>query len=313
MNILQRMRPHGGNGGLIDRLPMVRGRYMADAELSRVTWFRVGGPADVVFRPLDLADLQEFLAHTPGDIPLHVIGVGSNLLVRDGGVRGVVIRLGGPFAQIDVGDDGVVHAGAAAMDANLARSAANHGRGGLEFFSGIPGSVGGALRMNAGAYDTETRDHLIRVSAVDRAGELHRLDAAAMGMGYRRCGVPDDRIFIAARFRTVARERAEIFRRMDEIRQARIDSQPIRSRTGGSTFRNPPGARAWELIAKSGCRGLTRGDAMVSEQHCNFLINRGQASAADLETLGEEVRRRVAAETGITLEWEIRRIGEGAS
>ena len=293
---------------LINRLPAVRGRYREDVPLAPITWFRVGGPAEVMFRPADIEDLAAFLAGKPADVAVTVLGVGSNLLVRDGGVPGVVVRLGRAFAGI-VADGETILAGAGALDANVARSAQDAGLAGLEFLSGIPGTIGGAVRMNAGAYGSEMRDVLVEAEAIDDRGGHHRLAPAEMGFAYRRCGLPEDWIFVAATLRGVAGEGKAIARRMDEIRTARESTQPVRSRTGGSTFANPPQARAWELIERAGCRGLTRGGAQVSAQHCNFLINTGTASAADLETLGEEVRRRVLAETGVVLEWEIRRIG----
>ncbi len=294
---------------LIDRLPPVSGRYEEKAALAKYTWFRVGGPAEVLFRPADVADLQRFLAGTPRDVPLTVIGVSSNLLVRDGGVAGVVIRLGRRFAEIEALDGNRLRAGAAAMDANLARRAQDSGVAGLEFFVGIPGTIGGALRMNAGAYGTETRDVLVEARAVDRDGQLHLLDPDAMKMTYRSAGVPADWIFLDAVFQGRTGDAAAIRARMDEISDARGETQPVKSRTGGSTFKNPPGHKAWQLIDEAGCRGLKRGAAQVSELHCNFLINTGGATAADLEGLGEEVRRRVRDHSGVELQWEIRRIG----
>lgn len=297
--------------GLLARLPDVRGRISEGSPLSKVTWFRVGGPADAMFKPADLADLQAFLAATPKDIPVTPIGVGSNLLVRDGGVAGVVLRLGGGFADISA-DGTEVEAGAAALDANVARTAASHSLTGLEFYSGIPGTIGGALRMNAGAYGTETKDVLIWAEALDREGTLHRIDAADMGFDYRHCGIPMDWIFVRARFRAEPGDEAAIRARMAEIQESRSASQPIRSRTGGSTFRNPPDGKAWKTIDAAGCRGLRVGGAQVSEQHCNFLINTGDATGADLESLGEEVRRRVRESQGVELTWEIKRIGRTA-
>ncbi|MCR9221402.1 MAG: UDP-N-acetylmuramate dehydrogenase [Alphaproteobacteria bacterium] len=294
---------------LIERMPPVRGRLSEAAPLSRVTWFRVGGPAEVLFKPADLDDLRAFLRDLPEDVPVLPIGVGSNLLVRDGGVKGVVLRLGGDFARITVEGSEIV-AGAAALDANVAKTAANHGLSGLEFFAGVPGTVGGALRMNAGAYGLETRDVLVEATAVDRSGALHRVTADEMGMRYRASDAPADWIFVEARFRAEPGDRAEIFHRIEEIQRARSESQPIRSRTGGSTFKNPVGGKAWRAIDAAGCRGLTHGAAQVSEQHCNFLINTGGATAADLEDLGEEVRRRVKQAAGLDLEWEIKRVGE---
>jgi UDP-N-acetylmuramate dehydrogenase len=295
--------------GLIERLPPVRGRLSADAPLAQITWFRVGGNAEVMFRPADVDDLASFLGALPRDIPVTVIGVASNLLVRDGGVQGVVVRLGRGFVEVTCrGTD--VGAGAGALDLNVALAAAQAGIGRLEFMSGIPGTVGGGLRMNAGAYGREFKDVLIEAETLDRAGHRRRWTPAEMGLAYRHCGVPEDHIFIAARFAGERAEPADVARRMSEIQAAREASQPIRARTGGSTFANPPGHKAWELIDKAGCRGLRIGGAQVSEQHANFLINTGGATAADIEALGEEVRRRVRETSGITLEWEIRRIGE---
>ncbi len=293
---------------LIDRLPPVRGRLTPQAPLAGITWFRVGGPAEVMFRPADRDDLVGFLAAKPADVPTTVIGVGSNLLVRDGGVPGVVVRLGRGFADIRVAGERV-YAGAAALDLNVAYAARDAGLAGLEFLSGIPGTVGGALRMNAGAYGREMFDVTRAAEALDERGRLHRLTPAELGFAYRRSAVPADWIFLAAELEGAPDEAAAIARRMQEIQAAREASQPIRTRTGGSTFANPPGRKAWELIDAAGCRGLRRGGAMVSDKHCNFLINTGTATAADLEGLGAEVRARVLAATGVALEWEIRRIG----
>ncbi len=293
---------------LLARLPKVRGRLSADVPLAPLTWFRVGGPAEVLFRPADADDLAEFLAGTPLDIPVTVIGVASNLLVRDGGIPGVTVRLGRGFADIAVAGEEIA-AGAGALDLNVALTAAAAGLAGFEFLSGVPGTIGGGLRMNAGAYGGEIKDVLVAAEALDRGGALHRIPGGEMGLSYRNCGVAGDWIFTAARLRGRRGDPVAIARRMDEIRAAREASQPIRARTGGSTFANPPGDQAWRLIDAAGCRGLVRGGAMVSEKHANFLINTGAASAADLEGLGEEVRRRVHAEFGVVLEWEIRRVG----
>jgi len=294
--------------GLIARLPAVRGRLTENAPLATVTWFRVGGPAEVMFRPTDAEDLAAFLAQKPADVPVTVIGVGSNLLVRDGGIPGVVIRLGREFARIAV-DGTAVTAGAAALDINVARAACEAEVAGLEFLAGIPGTIGGALRMNAGAYGCEMKDVTIAAEAVDEQGTFHRSASADLGFSYRHCSVPDDWIFTGATLAGVRGEGETIARRMHEIARAREESQPLRTRTGGSTFKNPPGESAWQLIDEAGCRGLRLGGAQVSEMHCNFLVNAGDATAADIEALGEEVRRRVRAATGIELEWEIRRIG----
>lgn len=301
---------------LLDRLPLVRGRYSANVPLAPITWFRVGGPAEVVFRPADAEDLAAFLAAKPADVPVTVIGVGSNLLVRDGGVPGVVIRLGRAFAAIRAQGD-ALDAGAAALDLNVALAACTEGLAGLEFLSGIPGTIGGALRMNAGAYGGEMKDVVLQAQVLDPSGRLRTLAADELGFAYRRCGVPETSIFLAARLKGRPADPHTIRGRIEEIRRARERSQPIRARTGGSTFANPEsanpeGAKAWQLIDRAGCRGLARGGAQVSTVHCNFLINTGMASAADLEALGEEVRRRVFETSGVRLEWEIRRIGIAA-
>jgi UDP-N-acetylmuramate dehydrogenase len=293
---------------LIDRLPQVRGRLSESAALAGITWFRVGGRAEVMFRPADRHDLLAFLQAKPADVPVTVIGVGSNLLVRDGGVPGVVLRLGRGFVEIKTeGNDLLSDAGA--LDLNVATYAKRAGLGGLEFLCGVPGTLGGALRMNAGAYGKEIKDVVLWAEAADPNGRLHRLDPEALGFAYRRCAVPPDWIFLGARLAGRPDKLEAIAARMAEIQETRAESQPLRSRTGGSTFKNPPGAKAWKLIDQAGCRGLRRGGAMVSDKHCNFLINTGNATAADLEQLGEEVRRRVQATSGVELEWEIRRIG----
>jgi UDP-N-acetylmuramate dehydrogenase len=291
---------------LIDRLPPVRGRLTADAPLAPITWFRVGGTAEIMFRPADEADLAEFLAGKPKDVPVTVLGVASNLLVRDGGIPGIVIRLGRGFVNVATEGDVV---GAGALDLNIALACREAGIAGLEFLSGIPGTLGGGLRMNAGAYGREIKDVLRGAVALDGKGKRHAVNAAALGLAYRRCAAPADWIFVAAELVGSVGDPAEIGRRMGEIQAAREASQPVRARTGGSTFANPPGHKAWELIDRAGCRGLTRGGAQVSEKHANFLINTGSATAADLEGLGEEVRRRVFETSGITLEWEIKRVG----
>jgi UDP-N-acetylmuramate dehydrogenase len=293
---------------LIERLPPVRGRLTAQAPLAPVTWFRVGGAAEVMFRPADAEDLAEFLAKRPPEVPVTVIGVASNLLVRDGGVEGVVVRLGRGFAAVEISGARVT-ASAGVLDLNVAITARAAGVGGLEFLSGIPGSIGGALRMNAGAYGREIKDVLESAAALDNAGVRHELSLGEMGLGYRHCGVPEDWIFLGVTLRGQEADRDAIQRRMAEIQSEREASQPIRARTGGSTFANPPGHKAWELIDATGCRGLRRGGAMVSEKHTNFLINTGAATAADIEGLGEEVRRRVFEKFGVRLDWEIRRIG----
>jgi len=294
----------------IDRLPHVRGRLVENAPLSRLSWFRTGGPADVLFEPADEEDLVAFLHHVPGDVPLTVIGVGSNLLVRDGGVDGVVIRFGRAFASIDIRGD-VVKAGAGAMDVHVARAAQKAGLTGLEFLVGVPGTVGGALPMNAGAYGREIKDILIHAHAVDRYGHQHELRVEDFDYGYRHCGEKaNDLIFTRASFQAHTGNPRDILVAMEDISAERQESQPIGTRTGGSTFKNPDGVRAWELIDKAGCRGLRIGDAQVSEKHCNFLINHGSATAAEIEELGELVRNKVQEVTGVSLEWEIRRIGK---
>ncbi|MFH1804250.1 MAG: UDP-N-acetylmuramate dehydrogenase [Pseudomonadota bacterium] len=303
------MSTPGHHTPLIDRLPKVRGKLREGASLAKVTWFQVGGPADVMFRPDDAADLAHFLKNRDADIPVTVIGVGSNLLVRDGGIRGVVIRLGRTFTDITITND-EIHVGAGALDLNVAQIAQQAGLAGLEFLSGIPGTIGGAIRMNAGAYGREIKDVLIRADAVDGKGNLHSVTIDQMDLSYRHCGLPEDWIFTSAILRGTPDNPADIAQRMTDIADARTGSQPIKSRTGGSTFANPLPARAWEVIDAAGCRGLIIGGAQMSEQHCNFMINLGTASALDLEELGEEVRRRVKTRSGIDLRWEIRRIGE---
>ncbi len=290
------------------RMPKLRGRLLANEPLAPVTWFRVGGPAQALFLPESEDDLAYFLSHLRADIPVTVVGLGSNLIVRDGGVPGVVIRLGRGFNEITV-DGTRVHAGAAVPDVKVARAAQDAGIAGLAFYRGVPGAIGGALRMNAGAYGGETKDVLVYANAVTRGGDLVTFSNAEMGFSYRHCGVADDHIFTSALFQGRSGDRATIAAEMDKITEAREATQPIKSRTGGSTFKNPPGQKAWQLIDAASCRGLKIGDAQVSELHCNFLINLGDATAADIETLGETVRRRVKENSGIDLEWEIKRIG----
>jgi UDP-N-acetylmuramate dehydrogenase len=297
---------------LIERLPKVRGRLTEGSLLSAVTWFRVGGPAEVMFRPADREDLAQFLKEKPADVPVTVIGVGSNLLVRDGGIAGVVIRLGRGFTDIQAGG-ATIEAGAGALDLNVALSARDAGIGGLEFLSGIPGTVGGALRMNAGAYGSDVSEVFDHADALDADGALHRLGKAEMGFTYRHSGVPEDWIFVGGGFTGRPDDPKAIHARIQDIQSKREESQPVRARTGGSTFVNPTGHRAWQLIDDAGCRGLRKGGAMVSEKHCNFLINTGDATAADIEALGEEVRRRVRDRSGIDLIWEIKRIGGPAA
>ena len=290
------------------RLPNLRGRLLANQPLGEFTWFRVGGPAQALFMPEDENDLAYALANLPQEIPVTVIGAGSNLIVRDGGVEGVVIRLGRGFNAIETDDSQRVTAGTAVLDVMVARAAQKAGVAGLAFLSGIPGTIGGALRMNGGAYGGETKDILIEARGVDREGNIRTFTNADMGFSYRHCSVPDDVIFTSAMFQGRAGEPEAIAAEMAAIKDKREASQP-RNRTGGSTFKNPPGNNAWKVIDAAGCRGLKIGDAQVSELHCNFLINLGKASAADIETLGETVRERVRTNSGIELEWEIKRIG----
>ena len=294
---------------LIRQLPPVRGRLVANAPIGPLTWFRVGGPAEMLFQPADADDLAAFLAALPLDIPVTVIGVASNLLVRDGGIPGVTVRMFPGFADIVSDEPNEVSAGAGALDRNVARAAARAGIAGLEFLSGVPGTIGGGFRTNAGAYGREFKDALVRADAVDRRGERHVIDAVELGLAYRHSDFPADWIITGATFAGSPDDPAAVTARIEEIRAAREASQPIRERTGGSTFANPPGHKAWELIDAAGCRGLRCGAAMVSEKHANFLINTGAATAADIEALGEEVRRRVHDRFGVLLEWEIRRIG----
>ncbi len=294
--------------GFVDTLPPLRGRLQANAPLAPFTWFRAGGAAEALARPADADDLSAFLAALPHEIPVHAIGACSNLIVRDGGLPGVTIRLARGFSAI-VPEAGGIVAGAAALDVTVAEYAAEAGLTGLEFLSGIPGSIGGAVAMNAGAYGGDMASVLDWAEIVTRSGEQRRLLGPQLAFAYRHAALPADAVVTRVRLRGVPGAPTLIATRMAEIKSAREASQPVRARTGGSTFRNPDGMKAWELIDAAGCRGLTRGGAMVSEKHCNFLINTGSASAADIEGLGEEVRRRVMATTGVTLHWEIRRIG----
>lgn len=295
----------------LSAIPAIRGRVRAGAPLAPVTWFRVGGPAEWLVRPEDAEDLVALLRGLPPGMPLTVLGAASNLIIRDGGLAGVVVRLGGAFGAVATEADGVV-AGAAALDAVVAEHAAAAGLAGLEFLCGIPGSIGGAVAMNAGAYGTEVKDVLDWAEVATPAG-LQRLPADAFGFAYRHAALPPGpAVVVRARFRATPGAPAAIAARMAEIRAAREATQPVRARTGGSTFKNPPGHRAWELIDAAGCRGLRLGGAQVSEKHCNFLINTGGATAAELEALGEQVRARVLAHSGVALEWEIRRIGREA-
>lgn len=289
-------------------LPAVRGRYLFDVPLAPTTWFRVGGPAQVIFKPADVQDLCFFLERRPTEIPLYVIGVGSNLLVGDEGIPGVVIRLGQGFTNIFV-DQTTIDVGASILDRNIATLACQEEIGGFEFLCGIPGTIGGALRMNAGAYGSDISHVLVYAYALDPKGKLHRLTPQELGLSYRHCDLPKDWIFIGARLKGHVGKGEEIQKKISSILAERERTQPIKSRTGGSTFANPEGMKAWELIEKAGCRGHQKGGAMMSELHCNFMINTGDATAADLEGLGEEVRQRVLATTGVELRWEIERIG----
>jgi UDP-N-acetylmuramate dehydrogenase len=290
-------------------MPDLRGRLLANQSLADLTWFRVGGPAQVLFAPTDENDLAYFLAHLPRELPAYVVGVGSNLIVRDGGMPGVVIRLG-PRGFGETKTDGdIVSAGAAALDKRVAETAAAADLAGLEFFFGIPGTIGGALRMNAGANGNETKDVLIEASGIGRDGSKHTFTSADMKFVYRNSGVDVSMIFTSARFRGTIAAPEAIRMRMNEVQNHREAAQPIREKTGGSTFKNPPGQSAWKLVDAAGCRGLRVGGAQVSELHCNFLINTGSATGHDIETLGETVRARVKENSGIELHWEIKRIG----
>ena len=294
---------------LLQRLPRPRGRLEANYPLAELTWFRVGGPAEILFTPADEADLAAFLKDTPTDIPVTVIGVGSNLLVRDGGVAGVVIRMGRGFSGIALEPEHRIRAGAAVPDVRAARFAHENSIDALTFLRGIPGTIGGALRMNGGAYGGETKDVLVEARAVDRSGTIHVLGNADMRYSYRHCGAPEDLIFTEALLQGRPGKPEDIAAAMDKITGAREATQPVKSRTGGSTFKNPPGHKSWQLIDKAGLRGFAIGAAKVSELHCNFLINEGGATAAQLEELGETIRRRVKETSGVDLDWEIKRIG----
>ncbi|NKB51830.1 MAG: UDP-N-acetylmuramate dehydrogenase [Rhizobiaceae bacterium] len=297
---------------LLDRLDVseIRGRLTPDAAMSKITWFQVGGPADILFSPADEDDLANFLRVLPADIPVLVVGIGSNLLVRDGGIEGVVIRLSGRgFGQVkDLGGNRL-YAGAATPDKRLAAAALEAGLGGFEFYHGIPGAIGGALRMNAGANGTETTDRVVEVHALDRQGNRHVLSHDDMGYSYRHSQASKDLIFTGAVFEGEPAERADIQKAMDEVQHHRETVQPIREKTGGSTFKNPLPHSSWKLIDEAGMRGYRVGGAEMSEMHCNFMLNTGDAAAHDLETLGETVRAKVHANCGIVLEWEIKRLG----
>lgn len=301
---------------LLDRLraalPDLRGRLTGGDSLAPMSWFRVGGPAEVMLVPADEADLAYALARIPAEVPVTPLGLGSNVILRDGGVPGVVVKLGRGFGAVAVEPGCRLRAGASVPDVKVARAAADAGVDGLAFFRGIPGSVGGALRMNAGAHGGETTDALVEARGVMRDGTVRTFAHADMGFTYRHCAAPAGVVFTEALFQGRPGDPAAILAEMDRITAAREASQPIKERTGGSTFKNPPGAKAWQLIDAAGCRGLRIGDAQMSEMHCNFLINRGKATAAEVEALGEEVRRRVREASGIELEWEIKRVGRAA-
>ena len=293
-----------------DGVKDIRGRLTPDAPMDRVTWFRAGGLAELMFQPHDVDDLTAFLKLVPEDVPLTVVGVGSNLLVRDGGIPGVVIRLSAKgFGDLELVGENRIKAGAICPDKNIAAMALDHGIAGFEFYYGIPGSIGGALRMNAGANGGETKDLVVEVHAIDRKGEKHVLSNADMGYSYRHSAVPAGLIFTHAIFEGQAGDKSEIRERMDSVRRHRETVQPIREKTGGSTFKNPDGHSAWKVIDEAGCRGMMIGGAQMSPMHCNFMINTGQATGYELEYLGETVRSRVLEHSGVLLQWEIRRIG----
>lgn len=294
---------------LINKLPKIRGSYRENADLSKINWFNVGGPAEVMFRPADADDLSHFLKEKPKDVAVTVLGVGSNLLVRDGGIEGVVVRLGRGFTDIEKHGNNI-HAGAGALSFNVSIFAAHNDIAGLEFLSGIPGTIGGALAMNAGAYGGDTGSVLESAEIIDEAGDIHILKSADIGYIYRGNTLPDGVIFTKAIFNGKPGKREEVEAAINEITAAREATQPIKSRTSGSTFRNPPGQKAWELIDAAGCRGLTIGGAQVSEKHCNFFINTGNATAEDIELLGKEVQKRVLENSGIELHWEVKIIGK---
>ena len=301
---------------LIDRLPPVRGKLSADVPLAPYTWLRVGGPAEVLFMPKDEADLAHFLSSAPDNIPVTILGVASNTIIRDGGIKGVVVRLGPSFGKITT-DGLTIRAGTAALDNRVAKEAAKAGIAGLEFYAGIPGTIGGALRMNAGCYGTETKDVLVEAVALDRSGRRQVMPLAELGYSYRHSDAPNDLIFVEAVFKGTADTPEAITARMDDITSRREESQPIREKTGGSTFKNPDQAQsggrgAWKVIDDAGGRGFRIGGAQMSEKHCNFMINMGGATAADLEALGETMIKKVRETQGVDLEWEVKRIGEKA-
>ncbi|HHV68010.1 UDP-N-acetylmuramate dehydrogenase [Brucella intermedia] len=292
------------------KLSGLRGRLTADAGMDKITWFRAGGPAQVLFQPADEEDLSAFLKAVPEEIPILVVGIGSNLLVRDGGVPGFVVRLSAKgFGEVEQVSDTQLRAGAATPDKRVAAAALDAGLAGFHFYHGIPGGIGGALRMNAGANGVETRERVVEVRALDRKGEVQVLSNADMGYAYRHSSASPDLIFTSVLFEGIAGERDAIRQAMDEVQHHRETVQPVREKTGGSTFKNPEGTSAWKEIDKAGCRGLRVGGAQMSEMHCNFMINTGTATGHDLETLGETVRARVFENSGIRLHWEIKRLG----
>jgi len=303
------MNPASATAATNSALPPLRGRVEAGARLADFIWFRTGGPAEWLIRPADIADLSSFLQRLDPATPLFPVGVGSNLIVRDGGVPGVTVRLPKSFAKVSIEPGNRVRAGAAAMGITVASAARDAGVAGLEFLRGIPGTVGGAVRMNAGAYGRDASDILIEAMVVLRDGTVETWPAARLGYSYRHSQLPEGAVVVEALFEGTPGDPAMIGTEMDRIAAEREASQPLRSRTGGSTFKNPEGRKAWALVDEAGCRGLTRGDAQVSEKHCNFLLNLGSATSADIEALGEEVRSKVKARSGVTLEWEIQRVG----
>ncbi|MCD2315000.1 UDP-N-acetylmuramate dehydrogenase [Sphingomonas sp. IC-11] len=290
-------------------LPRVRGRLTADAPLAPLVWFKSGGSAQWLFEPADVEDLAQFLADLDPTVPVMALGLGSNLIVRDGGVPGVVVRLGKPFASVERLDTTTLRCGGAASGILVSSTARDAGIAGVEFLRSIPGTVGGFVRMNGGAYGRETADVLVECDVVLRTGERQTLPVEALGYTYRHSELPEGAIVVSGTFRGVPGETAAIQAEMDRIAASREASQPLRSRTGGSTFKNPPGHKAWALVDEAGCRGLRRGDAQVSEKHTNFLLNLGGATSADIEALGEDVRARVKEKSGVTLDWEIQRVG----
>jgi len=302
-------RRQGAEVSSVATMPKVRGKLTGNAPLAPLVWFKSGGAAEWLFEPADVEDLVDFLRELDPGVPVMALGLGSNLIVRDGGVPGVVVRLGKAFAKIDRLDETTLRCGGGASGILVSSTARDAGIAGLEFLRGIPGTVGGFVRMNGGAYGREVRDILVSAKLVLRSGELVEWPLDQLGYTYRHSEVPDGAVIVEATFRGTPGKPEAIGAEMDAIARAREESQPLRSRTGGSTFKNPPGHKAWALIDAAGCRGLRQGDAQVSEKHCNFLLNLGSATSADIEALGEEVRRRVAAKSDITLEWEIQRVG----